>query len=131
MPYVPPFDVIKNAANISAVKGELRVTLPYDDFIRIVKHLLTGIPVDEEWYVERYEDVAQAIRNGEIKSARAHFVEHGYIEGRLPGPVAVDEQWYLEQYPDVAESVRRGIDVSAQAHFDRDGYREGRLPFAV
>jgi hypothetical protein len=131
VPYVPPFDVIKDAANISAVKGELRVTLSYDDFVKLVKQLLTGFPVDEAWYVDRYEDVASALRAGDIKSAHAHFVEHGYIEGRLPGPVTVDEQWYLEQYPDVAESVRRGIDASAQAHFDRDGYREGRLPFPL
>ena len=131
MPYVPPFDLIRNAANISAVKGELQVTVSYEDFVKIIKRLLNGVPVDEEWYATWYDDVAKAIRAGEIRSAREHFIEHGYIEGRLPGPVRVDEKWYLSQYPDVAESVRKGIHASAQAHFDLDGYREGRLPFAL
>lgn len=131
MQYVPPFDLIKNTVSITTVKGELRVTLSYEDFIKIVKQLLTGTPIDEDWYMTRYEDVAKALRSGEIKSAREHFIEHGYVEGRLPGPITVDEKWYLERYPDVAESVRRGVDASAQAHFDRDGYREGRLPFAL
>ncbi len=131
MQYVPPFDLIKNIVSITTVKGELRVTLSYEDFIKIVKQLLTGTPIDEDWYMTRYEDVAKALRSGEIKSAREHFIEHGYVEGRLPGPITVDEKWYLERYPDVAESVRRGVDASAQAHFDRDGYREGRLPFAL
>ena len=131
MPYVPPFDLIKSVVDITTVKGELQVRMSYEDFLKIVRRLIASTPVDEEWYKMRYEDIAKAIKSGDIKSAREHFVEHGYIEGRLPGPVAVDETWYLEQYPDVADAVRRGVDVSAQAHFDRDGYREGRLPFAV
>ena len=131
MPYVPPFDLIKNAVDITTVKGELQVRMSYEDFLNIVRRLVAAAPVDEEWYLQRYEDIAKAIRIGDIKSARQHFVEHGYIEGRLPGPVPVDEKWYLAQYPDVAESIRRGVDVSAQSHFDRDGYREGRLPFAM
>jgi hypothetical protein len=129
VPYIPPFELVKNIANITAVKGELRVTLSYEEFINVVKHLLIGVAVDEAWYLQRYEDIAKAIATGEIKSARQHFVEHGYIEGRLPGPVQVDEKWYLERYPDVAESVRKGVVPSAQAHFERDGYKEGRLPY--
>jgi hypothetical protein len=127
--YIPPFDLIKNAVKITAVKGELHVAVSYNDFIGIVKKLITGIEVDAEWYITQYEDVAKAIKAGEIKSAHEHFVEHGYIEGRLPGPIDVDEKWYLEQYPDVAESVRRGLHSSARDHFARDGYREGRLPY--
>ncbi len=131
MSYVPPFEIIKSIPDFSTVKGELRVSTSYEEFLKIVRQLLIGVVVDEEWYMTRYPDIADAIRAGEIKSARAHFIEHGYIEGRLPGSILVDEQWYLDQYPDVAESVRRGGETSAQSHFERNGYKEGRLPFQL
>lgn len=131
MSYVPPFDIIRNMTNIVASKGALRVSISYEEFIHIIQLYLVGVVVDEEWYLTRYPDVAESVRSGQVASARTHFVEHGYIEGRLHRPIIVDEQWYLEQYPDVAESVRRGDLASAQSHFDRDGYREGRLPFPM
>jgi hypothetical protein len=71
------------------------------------------------------------VREGGVKSARQHFVDDGYFEGRRAFPVQVDEKWYTETYPDVAESIRQGAIPSAQAHFDGDGYREGRLPFRL
>ena len=79
----------------------------------------------------RYEDIARAVREGSIASAKQHFVDDGYFEGRLPFAVPVNERWYLEQYPDVAESIRKGVVASAEQHFAEDGYREGRLPFAL
>jgi hypothetical protein len=131
MTYVAPFDLIKGAVDISAVKGELRVSISYDGFINVLQLLVASVLVDEEWYMKQYEDVADAVRTGKVRSARAHFVENGYIEGRLPGPIIVDEEWYFGQYLDVAESVRRGGETSAQSHFDRAGYKEGRLPFRL
>jgi hypothetical protein len=127
--YVAPFDLIKGAVDISTVKGELRVSVSYDNFINLLQRLVASVLVDEEWYMKQYEDVADAVRTGKVRCARAHFVENGYIEGRLPGPIIVDEEWYFGQYLDVAESVRRGGETSAQSHFDRAGYKEGRLPF--
>jgi hypothetical protein len=129
--YVAPFDLIKGAVDISTVKGELRVSVSYDNFINLMQRLVASVLVDEEWYMKQYEDVADAVRTGKVRSARAHFVENGYIEGRLPGPIIVDEEWYFGQYLDVAESVRRGGETSAQSHFDRAGYKEGRLPFRL
>jgi len=129
--YVPPFDLIRRSVEISTVKGELRVNVSYEDFIRLLKMLVAGIEVDEEWYLRTYDDIAQAVTEGTISSAKQHFVDDGYFEGRMPFPVAVDERWYMQQNPDVAESVRRGIIESAQAHFQEDGYREGRMPFNI
>ncbi len=131
MKYVPPFDLIRRSVEISTVKGELRVNVSYEDFINILKMMIAGVEVDEEWYLRTYEDIAQAVKEGTIKSARQHFVDDGYFEGRLPFPVNVDETWYLQQNPDVAESVRRGVVASGTAHFQEDGYREGRLPFGL
>ena len=131
MKYLPPFDLIRRMVEVSTVRGELRVSLSYDDFIKILRMMIAGIEVNEGWYLKAHEDIARAISNGAVASARQHFVDDGYFEGRLPFPIQVDERWYLEQYPDVAESVRKGTVGSGQQHFTEDGYREGRLPFAL
>lgn len=129
--YVPPFDLIRRSVEITTVRGELRVNVSYEDFVKILKMMISGIEVDEDWYLRTYEDIGKAVKEGTVKSARQHFIDDGYFEGRLPAPIRVDQAWYLREYPDVAESVRTGLVASAQAHFDGDGYREGRLPFGT
>jgi hypothetical protein len=129
--YLPPFDLIRRSVEISTVRGELRVAMSYETFIDIIKKMIAGIEVNEQWYAETYQDIGEAISAGRIASAKHHFIEDGYFEGRLPFPVAVDEIYYQQKYPDVAESVRRGVPPTIQQHFEEDGYREGRLPFAL
>ena len=129
--YVPPFETIRRSVEISTVKGELRVSVSYEDFIGLLKTMLASVEVDEEWYLDTYEDIARAVRDGVVRSAKQHFIDDGYFEGRMPFPIKVDEAWYLQHNPDVAESVRRGIIASGQVHFQEDGYREGRMPFAT
>ena len=126
--YLPPFDLIRRSVEISTVRGELRVNVAYEEFIRLLRLLIAGTPVDEDWYLQQNEDVARAVQSGRIASAQQHFIDDGYFEGRLPFPLVVDEEWYLAQNPDVAESIRKGLVVSATQHFYDDGYREGRLP---
>ncbi len=131
MKYLPPFDLIRRSVEISTVRGELRVSLSYDDFVRVLRLMISGIQVNEEWYLTEYPDIAQAIWDGKVESARQHFIDDGFFEGRRPFPMDVDERWYLQQYPDVAESVRTGVVGSGQQHFVEDGYREGRLPYGL
>ncbi len=131
MRYLPPFDLIRRAIEITTVRGELRVNVSYDDFIKILRLLISGIEVNEAWYLSEYQDIGKAVKEGVVASARQHFIDDGYFEGRLPFPIAVDEQWYMEQYPDVAEGIRKGVIKSAAQHFFEDGYREGRLPYAL
>ena len=45
------------------------------------------IRVDEQWYLSANPDVAAAVKAG-LTSARAHFSEDGYREGRSPIPPA-------------------------------------------
>lgn len=129
--YLPPYDMVRRAVEISTIRGQLKVNVSYDDFIKIIRMMIAGIEVDEAWYLREYEDIALAIRNGSVASAKQHFVDDGYFEGRLPFPMPVDERWYLQQYPDVADSVRKGVIGSGRQHFVEDGYREGRLPYAI
>ena len=131
MNYFPPFEVIRRSVDIQAVRGDLRVNMSYEDFVELLKLMIRGIEVDEEWYKRTYDDIGQAIKGESIKSARHHFVNDGYFEGRQPAPIQVDEAWYLRRYPDVAEGIRKGLLTSAQEHFEMDGYKEGRLPFEM
>lgn len=129
--YLPPFEGLKSFVNFAAVKGELTVSASYEQFTILIRALLQGIDVDEAWYFSQYPDVAQAVRDGGIGSAKEHFLHNGYFEGRVPFPITVDEVWYLEQNPGVAEYIARGDLDSAQQHFYEFGYREGRKPFPV
>jgi hypothetical protein len=129
--YLPPFELIRRSIEISTVRGELRVNVSYEDFVAILRTMIRGVDVDEAWYARTYEDIGNAVKIGVIRSAKQHFVDDGYFEGRLPFPIVVDERWYLAENPDVAESIRKGVVDSAQDHFDKDGYREGRLPFGL
>ena len=130
MPYLPPFDSVRRSLEISTNKGELRVSVSYDGFIAVLKRFLSVIRVDEAWYAAVYPDVQLGIESGAVVSARQHFIDDGYFEGRLPEPPPVDETWYMREYPDVADSVKAGRVRSAAEHFVNDGYKEGRRPHA-
>jgi hypothetical protein len=129
--YLPPFDILKSLLTISSVKGELMVSCTYENLVQMLRQVIIGVEVDERWYLERYPDIADAIEQGKVQSARVHFVNDGYFEGRMPFPIHVDERYYLSQNKGVAEYVRKGMLESGQQHFDENGYAEGRLPFGL
>lgn len=131
MKYLPPFDILKKYLTISTVKGEMMVSCKYEDLVQMLRRLIIGVEVDEAWYLERYQDIAEAIEKGVVRSARLHFVNDGYFEGRLPFPIHVDERYYLAQNSGIAEFVRKGNLASGQQHFEENGYAEGRLPFGL
>jgi hypothetical protein len=131
MKYLPPFEILKSYLTISSVKGELMVSCTYDSMVQILRRLIIGLEVDEAWYLQRYPDIARAIEEGIVESARLHFVNDGYFEGRLPFAIRVDERYYLANNQGVAEYVRKGMLESGQQHFEENGYIEGRLPFGL
>jgi hypothetical protein len=127
---IPAFKLLKQRLSIVTVNGQLKVNNTYDEFLDIIRLLLRSVPVDEAWYLAEYPDIAEAVAAGEVKSARHHFIDSGYFEGRLPAPMDIDEAWYLSEYPDVAEGIERGEIQSARQHFLEHGYDEGRSPSA-
>jgi hypothetical protein len=129
--YLPPFELLKSFLTISNVKGELMVSCSYENLVQMLRRMIAGVEVDESWYLERYPDIADAIEKGLVQSARLHFVNDGFFEGRMPFPIRVDERYYLSQNVGVAEYVRKGMLESGQQHFDENGYAEGRLPFGL
>ncbi len=116
---------------METVDGELAVTCSYENFVQMLRRLLEGVVVDEQWYLARYPDIAEAIGQGLVPSPQAHFVNDGYFEGRQPFEIKVDERYYLTHNSGVADYVRRGLLTSGQQHFDENGYQEGRLPFGL
>ncbi|HEY0183968.1 MAG TPA: hypothetical protein VGC09_14265 [Rhodopila sp.] len=131
MKYLPPFEVLKSYLTISNVKGELMVSCSYENLVQLLRRLIIGVEVDEDWYVKRYPDIADAIKEGLVPSGRQHWVHDGYFEGRLPFPIKVDERYYLAENTGVADYVRKGMLESGQQHFEENGYMEGRLPFGL
>jgi hypothetical protein len=129
--YLPPFEVIRGMMHLTTARGQTRVDMTYEDMQRFIRTLLISVEVDETYYLQRNQDVADGVRAGTIGSAREHFIDHGYFEGRLPYRIEVDEGWYLRTHADVAKTVRQGHYPSGQAHFDGPGYPEGREPFPI
>ena len=72
------------------------------------------------WYLDRYPDVAKA----QI-SPLAHYLEHGWREGRNPHPFFAND-WYLQRNPDVAQSGTNPL-----LHYLEHGWKEGRWPNPV
>jgi hypothetical protein len=129
MRYIPPFSMVRSSLELSQRGDTTYASVAYDRLLQILAAMIADIDVDEAWYLTRYQDVADAIATGKAASAKEHFINHGFFEGRQPYRMLIDEAWYLRKNPDVAESVRLGALASAQAHFDENGYNEGRLPF--
>ena len=128
MTYVAPFAFLKRKYKINANSDIDRISLSFRDFSEIIRSLLRGVSVDEEWYLREYPDVQEAVKSGIFKSAKHHFMENGYFEGRKPGPCEVDEDWYLITYPDVSTAIDSKAVASATEHFHASGFEEGRLP---
>ena len=99
-------------------------TLAYD----LCQIILTDVGVDEEFYVARYPDIAPSLAAGHPATARDHYIQTGFFEGRLPFRITVDVDYYLEANPDVSFAIDNGQVESAQAHFDQAGWMEGRSP---
>ena len=115
--------------NLTSSRGRTRVDMTYEDLQKMIRTLLEVVEFDELYYLSRYPDVATGIRQGHIGSAREHFVDHGYFEGRLAYRIEVDEKWYAENHPDLAHSIGTDEYSTGQDHFDGLGYSEGRQPF--
>src|SRR5262249_7248050 len=95
-----------------------------------LRPLIDKIQLDEQWYLQKYPDVRQAIARKAVKDARDHFVRFGYFEHRLPYEIKVQEEWYVTQYPDIRKAIEEGEFKSGQQHFETVGFREGRIPHA-
>jgi hypothetical protein len=104
-----------------------KVPIPVTALRALLRALISRVPFDENFYATTYPDLAQAREAGAIADLRAHFLEHGYLEGRLGAEPEVEEEFYKEMYPDVAAGIARGEIRSASDHYVRAGAAEGRF----
>jgi hypothetical protein len=126
--YVRPFKSAMHEIGVDPMAISDIVLLNREKLEQLIKILLRAVTIDEDWYRKTYPDVDAAIKDGVYKSAKHHFVENGYFEGRRAGMTVVDEDWYRQAYPDIAEGIELGQFASCQEHFDQHGEAEGRLP---
>lgn len=128
-----PVETYATLLNLRKVLPSIKsnyVAVDRDFWVSVLKPSICEIAFDSDWYLRRYPDVADAIRNGILASALEHYCHSGYFEHRMPYRIEVDSKWYLSEYPDVQLALTRNIFSSAQDHFEQIGYQEGRHPYA-
>jgi SAM-dependent methyltransferase len=54
----------------------------------ILRRLLETAPFDEAFYLGKYKDISLAVKNGKLKSGRAHFIDSGYFHNRMAQPMS-------------------------------------------
>jgi hypothetical protein len=104
------------------------VRIPKWLFEQLLRGSLMNARFDEKWYLATYPDVAAAVKTGSVLSAREHFANAGYFEGRFPYEIKVDEAYYLRKNADVNRAVRERKVKSAKEHWAGTGVHEGRDP---
>ena len=104
-----------------------KVPVPSAALRALLRTLVAEMPFDEGFYAATYPDLAAAKSSGAIDDLRAHFLDHGYLEGRLGAPPEIDEAFYRQMYPDVAAGIDRGEVASARDHYISSGAAEGRF----
>ena len=86
-----------------------------------------GSIFDENFYLQQYTDVANAVSQGGFATGFDHFLLNGQFEGRQPSGL-YSESYYLQQNPDVANAVSQGGFATGLDHFLLNGQFEGRDP---
>jgi hypothetical protein len=87
---MPSYREITEVLGLDLVGASGPVSVDPRALLEVISRFIGQIDVDEEGYRREYPDVAQAIERGEILSARDHFLEFGYFEGRNPTPPAAE-----------------------------------------
>lgn len=83
----------------------------------------------ENWYLNKYKDVDEAVKKGSYKTGYHHYVTNGKTEGRQalpPIPVEYNEGAYLELNKDIKAAVEKGTYTSGLEHYLKYGYCENR-----
>lgn len=130
--YFPHVDLILHSLRINRDRLSSKSKIAID--ARLLRLMLQTIaatlPFSEEFYLEQYPDLAEAYAAGKIPNLRQHFLDSGYLEGRIGNPPDVDEAYYLANYKDVGKAVASGDVANGAEHYKRAGAAEGRVPNA-
>ena len=131
--YFPHIDLILHSLRINRDRLSSKSKIAID--ARLLRLMLQTIaatlPFSEDFYMETYPDLAEAYAAGKIPNLRQHFLDSGYLEGRIGSPPDVDEGYYLGAYKDVGKAVNAGDVANGAEHYMRAGAAEGRVPNAA
>ncbi|MCT7967757.1 DUF4347 domain-containing protein [Laspinema sp. D1] len=119
-------NVLRRDSNALSSEFGLQYALPTGAVGSSSRLNVSTVLFDADYYLAQYPDVAEAVANGTLPSAIAHFTQSGLAEGRLPS--AFFAETYLKDNPDVAEAMANGTLRSALEHFLKSGFAEGRVP---
>ena len=119
--YIPAFAHLKSWLDRHGGEEAPVISCLYDDVLDVLKAVLTGVPVDEEWYRREYPAVAKAISHWGENPGRQHFPKHGYFEGLSP----FYEKWRDLPVPPPFEAVAARLSITPKhgrlfASFRRD-----------
>lgn len=110
---------------ISELQGG-KVRVPERVFETLVFLALGRLQFEEVDYVDRHNDVKQAIEHGTFASGWQHFVWSGVAENRELTDVPVDADEYLKVNPDLMEIYSPEDVQGLIAHWKNIGWLEGR-----
>ena len=82
---------------------------------------------DEDFYLQRHTDVAEALARGEIPSGWRHYEFAGRRERREVRVLDFDERHYLRAYPQAVEDIASGLAADAVEHYLSFGKGRGYL----
>jgi hypothetical protein len=123
-----PFECLKPRFQLAPARGGLIARMFREDFIALIKQLLSAVPVDPEWYRSRYPIGEIGFEEPDSTAIAAHFAEVGYFNGWLPCDVELDTEWYQRRYEHVRRGLELGFALDAKDHFLKMGYREACRP---
>ncbi len=128
--YLPHVDLLMQALRISRDRLDSRSKIAVDPrlLLQVLRQIVAAQPFDESFYLTAYDDVATAHNRGEITDLHRHYIEAGFLEGRLGAAPQVDSAYYLATYPDVGRAIAAGQIASADDHYLQRGAAEGRAP---
>lgn len=103
-------------------RSEGRNLLPLDYEINGLK---IDYLFDETYYLDQYQDVAQAVADGTFVYGYEHFIKFGILEGRNPS-LYYDESLYVNANEDVQGAISNGSFKSGLEHYLLFGHLEDR-----
>jgi hypothetical protein len=128
--YIPHYDAILHAigTNRTDQNGKSEITIPMSLFKFLLQIAVVHGEFNQAGYLAANRDVQEAIKKGQVRDAKLHYVGFGFFEGRRGATPMVDENWYRRNYADVGAAVRAGSINSAGEHFTTIGAEEFRAP---
>ena len=92
----------------------------------VSKDTSSTLVYDEQWYLEKNQDIAEAVARGDWISGYAHYCAVGKPRGRQAVP-QIDEAWYFKAYPLAVQEISMGKARTCLEHYLNFGRYRGYL----